>query len=99
MSVLHDRCLRTSSDQARKPVGRAAWGWYHWAVGWAVLGLASINVFQGLALIDAGRWYVLGYALAVAGVHGGASTLSLTFAGSLLARTPRKPASQRNPAY
>jgi hypothetical protein len=31
-----------------------------------VLGLASINVFQGLALIDAGRWYVLGYALAVA---------------------------------
>jgi len=30
----------------KQATGRTAWGWYHWAVGWTVLGLAIINVFQ-----------------------------------------------------
>ena len=30
----------------KEATGRTAWGWYHWAVGWTVLGLATINVFQ-----------------------------------------------------
>jgi len=30
----------------KQATGRTAWGWYHWAVGWTVLGLATINVFQ-----------------------------------------------------
>ena len=30
----------------KQATGRAAWGWYHWAVGWTALALATINVFQ-----------------------------------------------------
>lgn len=52
----------------RPPKGgksRGTWGWYHWLVGWSVLLLGVVNMFQGLALLGPGRWYIMGYSLSV----------------------------------
>lgn len=49
---------------------RNTWAWYHWLVGWSAMVLGTANVVQGLALLGPGRWYVLGYGLAVAAYIG-----------------------------